>query len=232
MVATTPRPCRRSDHGAGRRRRVGPGDAVRLGACERPCILAMGGCAPLCRGRGRQPLSLLRVTMERFLLAPPAPGYLDPRLQPRVQRAARGDFLLAPPAPSGGAWGDASPQTPAIMLLWGRGRRSLSAWGCKQSPISRPRGSRDVCLAGVWGEASPQAPPEARWTVGRSRGASQPWAGGARERLPQEAGRREKDPLRGRGGEREQLFTDRACERRPASRWRSQGATSLWQVLP
>jgi len=51
-----------------------------------------------------------------------------------------------------------------------------------------------VRLAGVWGEASPQAPPEgaggarretqappeARWTVGRSRGASQPWAGGAR----------------------------------------------------
>ena len=39
-----------------------------------------------------------------------------------------------------------------------------------------------VCLAGVWGEASPQAPPEARWTVGRSRGASQPWAGGGEER--------------------------------------------------
>jgi hypothetical protein len=52
-------------------------------------------------------------------------------------------------------------------------------------------------LAGVWGEASPQAPPEgaggakgrspqappeARWTAGRSRGASQPWAGGAKER--------------------------------------------------
>ncbi len=36
-------------------------------------------------------------------------------------------------------------------------------------------------MAGVWGEASPQAPPEARWTAGRSRGASQPWAGGARE---------------------------------------------------
>jgi len=37
-----------------------------------------------------------------------------------------------------------------------------------------------VCLAGVWGEASPQVPPEARWTAGRSRGASQPWAEGAR----------------------------------------------------
>ncbi len=39
-----------------------------------------------------------------------------------------------------------------------------------------------VCLAGVWGEASPQAPPEVRWTAGRSRGASQPWAGGAKSK--------------------------------------------------
>ena len=166
-----------------------------------------------------------------FLSRPPAHGYPVPRrlLAPPGGASAS---LLAPPAPSGGAWGDASPQTPAIMLLWGRGRRALSAWGCKQFPISRPRGSRDVCLAGVWGEASPQAPPEARWTAGCSRGVSQPWAGGARERLPQGAGRREKDPLRGRGGERGQLFTDRACERRPARRRRSQGATSLWRVLP
>jgi len=37
-------------------------------------------------------------------------------------------------------------------------------------------------MAGVWGEASPQVPPEARWTVGRSRGSSQPWAEGERER--------------------------------------------------
>jgi len=50
--------------------------------------------------------------------------------------------------------------------------------GIKPSPISKPCGSRTVCMAGVWGEASPQAPPEARWTAGRSRGASQPWAGG------------------------------------------------------
>jgi len=38
-----------------------------------------------------------------------------------------------------------------------------------------------VCMAGVWGEASPQVPPEARWTAGRSRGASQPWAEGEKE---------------------------------------------------
>jgi len=68
-----------------------------------------------------------------------------------------------------------------------RGRRD-----CRQSPISRFPDSRDECMAGVWGEASPQAPPEgaggakreaqalleARWIAGRSRGASQPWAGG------------------------------------------------------
>jgi len=45
---------------------------------------------------------------------------------------------------------------------------------------TRPIIRHSVFLAGVWGEASPQAPPEARWTVGRSRGASQPWAGGRR----------------------------------------------------
>ena len=152
-----------------------------------------------------------------FLSRPPAHGYPVPRrlLAPPGGASAS---LLAPPAPSGGAWGDASPQTPAIMLLWGRGRRALSAWGCKQFPISRPRGSRDVCLAGVWGEASPQAPPEG--------------AGGARERPSQGAGRREKDPLRGQGGKRGQLFTDPARGRRPARRRRSQGATSLWRVLP
>jgi len=37
-------------------------------------------------------------------------------------------------------------------------------------------------LAGVWGEPSPQVPPEARWTAGRSQGASQPWAEGEMER--------------------------------------------------
>jgi len=57
-----------------------------------------------------------------------------------------------------------------------------------------------VCLAGVWGEASPQAPPEARWAVGRSRGASQPWAGG-RDESEERAGGKEKagDAMRQRG---------------------------------
>jgi len=91
--------------------------------------------------------------------------------------------LLAPPAPSGGAWGDASPQTPAKRTAWvswglsmGDGLRHLATTLTSTLSIIR----RSVFLAGVWGEASPQAPPEARWTVGRSRGASQPWAGGAR----------------------------------------------------
>jgi len=45
------------------------------------------GCAPLCRGGGRESAPLPRVTLWHS--------------------------LLAPPAPSGGAWGDASPQPPA-----------------------------------------------------------------------------------------------------------------------
>jgi len=56
------------------------------------------------------------------------------------------------------------------------------ARGRRPSPISKPRDTHGVRLAGVWEEASPQVPPEARWTVGRSRGASQPWAEGARRR--------------------------------------------------
>ena len=39
-----------------------------------------------------------------------------------------------------------------------------------------------LCVWRVWGEASPQVPPEARWTVGRSRGASQPWVEGGKEK--------------------------------------------------
>ena len=117
-----------------------------------------------------------------------------------------------------GAWGDASPQTPAIQTLWrmvewvlvsesalpdtadvpdrrggGRGparhgparrREAVGRHGAGRRgpfPISSPHDFRDECMAGVWGEASPQAPPEARWTAGRSRGASQPWAGGRGE---------------------------------------------------
>jgi len=87
--------------------------------------------------------------------------------------------LLAPPAPSGGAWGDASPQTPAIHTMWRMMGKVLAiepmlpdiasvtnrrgAWGrenCEEFPISTPHDSRDECMAGVWGEASPQAPPE------------------------------------------------------------------------
>jgi len=120
-------------------------------------------------------------------------------------------FSLAPPAPSGGAWGDASPQTPAIRSS--RVSGGLDMGDVLRFPLSSMRRvrpqllhaprlavgpgapataltstlsiiRRTILLAGVWGEASPQAPPEARWTAGRSRGASQPWAGGGEERDP------------------------------------------------
>ncbi len=103
---------------------------------------------------------------------------------------------FAPPAPSGGAWGEASPQTPAKhssreswQLDMGNSSQSsqphaprlavtpaVSISDADSITSTRPTIGHTVCLAGVWGEASPQAPPEARWIVGRSRGASQPWA--------------------------------------------------------
>jgi len=57
--------------------------------------------------------------------------------------------------------------------------------------MATPVDPQRLCLAGAWGEASPQVPPEgaegakkvppeARWTAGRGRGASQPWAEGAK----------------------------------------------------
>ncbi len=153
----------------------------------------------------RYHLLALPAPSEGLPLALPAPSEGLPLAPP----APSGGLPLAPPAPSGGAWGDASPQTPAkksVRRIMGRVLVSAvavvdatdltarrSAWtgrgqmrrmdGSRDrgpSPISRFPDSRAVRLAGVWGEASPQAPPEARWTAGRSRGASQPWAGGAR----------------------------------------------------
>ena len=176
-------------------------------------------------------------------MTPPPPAGASLLASPTPTEAS----LLAPPAPSGGAWGDASPQTPAKKTLRRMVRRVLvsvvavvdtaglavvdtaglavvdtagltarrdARRGCRQArrvegngdrrpfPMSKSHDPRDECMAGVWGEASPQAPPEARWTVGRSRGASQPWAGGARERLSEEVGgaRSEAQPWVGRGG--------------------------------
>jgi hypothetical protein len=126
---------------------------------------------------------------------------------------------LAPPAPSGGAWGDASPQTPAKHTAWPivesvlvsvvalldttsvtarrRAWRSRGERGERGErgpfPITRPHGFRDVRLAGVWGEASPQAPPEG--------------AGGAREGSPMGTG--------GAGGAREGDFSQILGSRRP-----------------
>jgi hypothetical protein len=116
-------------------------------------------------------------------------------------------FSLAPPAPSGGAWGEASPQTPAkhsSRVSGGLDMGDVLRFPLPSMRRVRPRllhaprlavrpGApataltstlsiihRTLFLAGVWGEASPQAPLEARWTAGRSRRSSQPWAGGAR----------------------------------------------------
>jgi len=138
-----------------------------------------------------------------------------------------GPSLLAPPAPSGGAWGDASPQTPAKQTVWRMEGRVLvdesalagtigvtdrhGAWrgrggrgGRGPFPITRPHGFRDVRLAGVWGEASPQAPPEG--------------AGGAREGSPMgtggAGGARESSPM-GTGGAREGDFSQILGSRRP-----------------
>ena len=141
--------------------------------------------------------------------------------------------LLAPPAPSGGAWGDASPQTPAKKTVWRIVERVLvsesalvdtigvtdrrDAWrdrrsrrdrrdrrGRRQSPISRFPESRDERMAGVWGEASPQAPPEG--------------AGGAR-RETQAEGARDGSLMgtEGTGGARERGFSQTLGSHR--SRW-------------
>jgi len=86
---------------------------------------------------------------------------------------------FAPPAPSGGAWGDASPQTPAkhtarvsedadtgnpsrISRLHAPSRAATPAVSNTATTLTSTRTTvhRDVFLAGVWGEASPQAPPE------------------------------------------------------------------------
>ncbi len=72
---------------------------------------------------------------------------------------------LAPPAPSGGAWGDASPQTPANHGAWG-------LTGTAIANDSRALGDSPLPRTG-----------RARWTVdpaARDQGASQPWAGGGR----------------------------------------------------
>ena len=139
---------------------------------------------------------------------------------------------LAPPAPSGGAWGEASPQTPAKHTAWPivesvlvsvvalldttsvtarrRAWRSRGERGERGPfPITRPHGFRDVRMAGVWGEASPQAPPEARWTVGPRLGprGQSSRAGGARESSPLGTG--------GAGGAREDDFSQILGSRRP-----------------
>jgi len=104
---------------------------------------------------------------------------------------------LAPPAPSGGAWGDASPQTPANHSLCGstgtaiprqftdpaqdKGGGGATAPGLLAVATHAP--SHAPWLAGVWGEASPQAPPEgAGGAKGRSPQAPPEGAGGAKER--------------------------------------------------
>ncbi len=64
---------------------------------------------------------------------------------PLASPAPVGEPSLAPPAPSGGAWGDASPQTPANHGVWGsRGRvnpNNAQSLGSSPSPAHRERES-------------------------------------------------------------------------------------------
>ncbi len=105
--------------------------------------------------------------------------------------------LLAPPAPSGGAWGDASPQTPAKRTAWvswglsmGDGLRHLATMLTSTFLII----DHNVFMAGVWGEASPQAPPEG---AGGARREAQ--VGGARREAQVGGARREAQAGGGRG---------------------------------
>ncbi len=78
--------------------------------------------------------------------------------------------LFAPPAPSGGAWGDASPQPPAIhssRVARGLDMGDALSPSALTAPLPHPGSS---FMAGVWGETSPQAPPEG---VGGARGEAQ-----------------------------------------------------------
>jgi len=117
--------------------------------------------------------------LAAFLLAPPA-------WVSRLTLIPKDSSFLAPPAPSGGAWGDASPQTPAKKTSWVSGDLEMGdgPWFSRPLWLLRPllapclsvtpavstnadslTSARStighaVRLAGVWGEASPQAPPE------------------------------------------------------------------------
>ena len=52
-------------------------------------------------------------------------------------------------------------------------RRMERSGNHRTFPMSRPRATRDECMAGVWGEASPQAPPEGAGGAKRKDGRGQ-----------------------------------------------------------
>jgi len=98
---------------------------------------------------------------------------------------------FAPPAPSGGAWGDASPQTPAKRTAWGSTDTAIPrqpnhadgsldpSHGTTAQPASPPGGEEETTIDE--GRLPSPAHGRARWTVdpaARDRGASQPWGGG------------------------------------------------------
>jgi len=93
----------------------------------------------------------------------------------RIPATQLAPSLLAPSAPSGGAWGDASSQTPAKHTAREPQRLVMGNRLQPHALTARLPHPHSSVMAGVWGEASPQVPPEG------AEGARETGAGGARE---------------------------------------------------
>ena len=94
------------------------------------------------------PRGILSSPLPRPLLSPPPPMADWPPGCGRRSSAPPGNLgspLLAPSAPSGGTWGDASPQTPAKRTS--RASSDLEMGGCPRPPRPRSPSMRRVCLS-------------------------------------------------------------------------------------
>jgi len=89
---------------------------------------------------------------------------------PHPQSFSRKSPSLAPPAPSGGAWGDASPQTPAKHTSRTSGGLEMGNCLPAHALTARLPQHHSGFMAGVWGEASPPAPPEGAGGARREKG--------------------------------------------------------------